>query len=191
MGFQVTIGPTVEPVSLDEAKGWLKVDRDAENDLILSLISSARHHAERYLNMGLMTQTIQETFDDFPNATGVNPNADLKLSMSPLKEVDAITYIPTESTTPLTLESANYAVVANSMPPRISLPQGMNWPSASSTSGAITVTYKVGVDSASEIDSDIKLAMRLMLADWHKNREDSRRTMPTAAEKVLDLIKVY
>ena len=39
--------PIAEPVSLDEAKRWLKVEKEDENEIILTLITSARLYIEQ------------------------------------------------------------------------------------------------------------------------------------------------
>jgi uncharacterized phiE125 gp8 family phage protein len=43
---RLVTAPTSEPVALEDAKLWLRIDGDDEDSLILSLISSARQKAE-------------------------------------------------------------------------------------------------------------------------------------------------
>ena len=49
-------GPAVEPLSLAEAKSWIKVDASDEDALIQSLIVSARLAVEAATNRLLITQ---------------------------------------------------------------------------------------------------------------------------------------
>ena len=53
--YQVKIitDPAEEPITLLEAKEYLRVDNDAEDVLIAKLISGARISAERFTNEGL------------------------------------------------------------------------------------------------------------------------------------------
>ena len=47
-----------EPVTLQQAKDWLKVESDADDDLITDLIAAARLHCEKYANKSLVQRTI-------------------------------------------------------------------------------------------------------------------------------------
>ncbi len=49
-------GPAVEPLSLVEAKSWLKLDSSDEDQLVQSLIASARLAVEAATNRLLITQ---------------------------------------------------------------------------------------------------------------------------------------
>ena len=63
---RVTAGPETEPLSLEDVKLFLKVDTDADDSFINSLIISARTYAEGYLNRRLITQTLDEILDYWP-----------------------------------------------------------------------------------------------------------------------------
>lgn len=55
---------TAEPLLLAEVKSYLRVDYDAENDLITELITLTRRLAEDLLNRALVVQTITYYTDD-------------------------------------------------------------------------------------------------------------------------------
>ena len=49
--------PAAEPLSLADAKVFLRVEHDADDAIITSLIASARNHVEALTCCGLITQT--------------------------------------------------------------------------------------------------------------------------------------
>jgi uncharacterized phiE125 gp8 family phage protein len=56
--------PSVEPVTLAEAKLYLRVDTSNDDTLITDLITSARQMAENWLRRSLITQTWKLSYDD-------------------------------------------------------------------------------------------------------------------------------
>ena len=56
--------PIAEPVSLDEAKRWLKVETEDENEIILTLITSARLYIEQATQRLLLQQSWRVIFSD-------------------------------------------------------------------------------------------------------------------------------
>jgi gp6-like head-tail connector protein len=53
----VTIGPPVEPLTLDEVKLDRRVDHDLDDELLTVLIQASREYCERYTGSSLVTQT--------------------------------------------------------------------------------------------------------------------------------------
>ena len=49
-------GPAVEPVSLEEAKTFLRVEHSDDDQVIGTLIASARMHVEAQAKIALITQ---------------------------------------------------------------------------------------------------------------------------------------
>jgi len=54
---------STEPVTLDEAKGWLKISDDItdDDDLLTELITVARQMCEKYSNISFITRTVKAT----------------------------------------------------------------------------------------------------------------------------------
>lgn len=57
--------PASEPVTLSEAKSYLRVDSSTEDSLVNLLITAARKSAEEYLRRSLITQSWKLAYDDF------------------------------------------------------------------------------------------------------------------------------
>jgi uncharacterized phiE125 gp8 family phage protein len=66
MGLKVITAPTVEPVTLTEAKLHQRVDLSADDDLITMWITSIREHAEHLTERTLAPATYLLYLDAFP-----------------------------------------------------------------------------------------------------------------------------
>lgn len=78
--MQVELGAVVtEPVSYTEAKDYLKLSNDVEQDLIESLITSARIRLEQFCNQAFVNRTIVCTFScmDGWRELPYQPNAEI------------------------------------------------------------------------------------------------------------------
>lgn len=54
--------PINEVITIDEAKSFLRVDDDGDNDLILQLIRAVREFAENYMNISIVAKQITLSF---------------------------------------------------------------------------------------------------------------------------------
>src|ERR1043166_7768030 len=59
-------GPVVEPITLAEAKHFLRVQHDDDDDIITALIAAARVHVETQTRRALITQRWRLTRDAWP-----------------------------------------------------------------------------------------------------------------------------
>jgi uncharacterized phiE125 gp8 family phage protein len=118
--WKVTTQPTVEPITLAEAKLHLRVDDTDSDDLITSLISSARQKVEAFTRRSLITQTITAVWD--------RPVGDvLELPATPLASVTSVKqYAPDGSSQ--TVSAGDYFVDTVGEPGRVVLNYGVFWP---------------------------------------------------------------
>ena len=65
-----------EPVTLDEAKAWMRIDADysSEDAIISSLITASRERLELYLNIGLVEHEVLLQWDGYPIKLPFSPN---------------------------------------------------------------------------------------------------------------------
>lgn len=191
MGWTVSSGPASEPISLTEAKLWLKVDVTADDNLITDLITSARKFVERQTNTAMITQTIVEKFDAFPQGS-INAEAIIRLAVSPVQSVTSITYIDTDGTSQ-TLSSANYVVDTTSRPARIGLDSTQFWPSTIAEVDAVTITYVAGYTATSDANFPAELldAMYLIIASRYENRQDFAKRYEDKSKQLIDSVKVF
>ncbi len=78
-------GPAEEPVSLGEAKAFLRLDGDAEDGLVTTLIAAARLHLEGTTGRALVSQSWRVVLDAWPDSRVV------ALPVAPLVSLSAIT----------------------------------------------------------------------------------------------------
>src|SRR5688500_5745800 len=69
MGLTQVTPPAIEPMALDDAKKYLRVDTADDDVLIKTLITAAREWVERYTGQALITQTWDYWLDHFPHET--------------------------------------------------------------------------------------------------------------------------
>lgn len=192
--WKVTSGPVSEPLSTDFVKDWLKVELSvsADNDIVSGLIVAARKRVERYTGISLLTQTVQQVFDQFPS--GMNretPNSELILGLSPLISVSSVSYLDSDGENQV-LSSSNYVVDNVSQPARIAPGHGYAWPEAYSVINAITVTYTAGhsATTAADFPNELLTAMKLWIAGHYEERQDRAKRYKDASTYIMDGVKI-
>lgn len=153
---------TVEPISLAEAKLWLRVDQSDEDTLIGSLITSVRKAAEHEMQRTLITTTWELVVDAFPAA--------LRLEMPKVLSVVSVKYIDTAGVEQ-TLSQADYLVDMDSEPGYVVPAYGKAWPSTRAQINAVRVRYTAGYGAAAtDVPQSIVNWMRLQLEHFYRNR---------------------
>jgi len=92
-----TVPPVQEPVSLDEAKAFLRIIDNDDDTLIGSIITSVAEHTQKSINRQLEVATYELYADDFVS----------KLPNSPIKEIVSIEYMDANGTY-VTLDPTSY-----------------------------------------------------------------------------------
>ena len=189
-------GPSVEPISLAEAKLHLRVDITDDDTLITGLIISARQRAETITRRSLCTQTWKLVLDQFP-APGQNVGSanwygpqwgnspgplttlradgrtgfEIFLDHTPVVSVDSITYTDVDGT-PQTLSSSLYKTDLVTEPCRVVPAYGTTWPGTRNEISAVTVNYTCGYGNAAAVPQSIKQWMLLRIGALYENREE-------------------
>lgn len=192
----VSVEPTVEPVSLSEAKLHLRVDDDitADDSLISALITAARQKIEIETRRALVTQTQVLRLDGFPKASCggtaiIVPNP-------PLQSVSSIVYVDQNGDS-TTLSASEYLVDSSDEPGRITPAYNGSWPIAREQINAVTVTYVAGyavgsgspTDYAANVPQALKAAIKLLVGHWYENREAvgavNLKPLPMAVDSLI------
>jgi uncharacterized phiE125 gp8 family phage protein len=162
---KVIAGPAKEPLTLEEAKRFLRITTDAEDDVVAALISAARKRIERGTELALITQTVEVKLDRFWGGCAI------ELPMPPLQEVVSVTYLDADGA-PQTLDPATYVVSTHRRPGRVWLAFGKSWPATRNEREAVTITFKAGFgDEPADVPPNLIHAMRMLCGHYDRNRE--------------------
>lgn len=188
----VVVEPTEEPVSLEEVKQHLRIDDDltADDDLLDSLIQSARQHIEKTTGLALVDQTLEVRLDAYPSNRVIALRGPLLGGVS-LSYTDA-------SGTIVALDEDQYVVEAalKNRAPRIVLGYGVTWPYSVPVSDAIRVRWRAGfadltgspTESVSQVPAPLRAAIKLHV-EAHYDRDE--RTFDMLMKAVESLCNPY
>lgn len=187
MAYSVVTPAASEPITLAEAKNFLRVDGSDEDALISALISAAREMCESYTRRILVTTTIDEYFDGFPNYKDAVSKDIIYLSRGPVQSVASVKYVD-EIGSEETVDSSYYVVDTISEPARIASTAG--WFATNGIINQVIVRYTVGTD-VSAIPTPLKQGMMLIISDLYDNRGDRVKKMPTASEYLFNPFRIF
>ena len=178
-------GPTIEPLTVDEAKLQLRIDSDTDDAAVERRLRSARSQAETYLMRGLLTQTWQYAQDDWAD--------EILLPMAaPLQSVTSVKYYDTSGVL-TTLATTVYLADLLSEPGRVVLKPAQIWPALQANRVlAVEIVYVVGFAAADLIPADIVDGVCLLLGDRQEFRQQTVLTsqqglaaLPNGVEAIL------
>lgn len=204
MALRLKTAPATEPVSLVEAKLFLRVDHSEEDDLITTLITAAREMIENDILRALITQTWTLTLDFFPNGRsndwwdGVRQASIQSLDEGgriialPRPPLISVTHLKTygEDNSATTYSADNYIVDITSQPGRIALENGQVWPANLRVARAVEIEFIAGYGAASDVPKALKTALMMIIAKMYECRGEAVE-MPTMAEKLISPFRVH
>ncbi|MCB8820058.1 head-tail connector protein [Microvirga rosea] len=156
-------GPAVEPVLLPEMKEYLRVDDDAQDDLIGGLIKAARLMVEAAARRILVSQRWKLMLHRWPR------DGTVLLPLAPLLGVEKVqVYDP--SGDPVELPPDSYEADAVSDPPRIVFDR---MPPPGKAHNGIAIDLLVGFGAAPDaVPATLRLAVKILVARWYEHRGD-------------------
>lgn len=164
MSLSLITPPTVEPVSLAEAKLHLRVDFDDDDALIESLISAARVAAETLTGRQICTARWMRTLDRFPCSS-------LLLHRCPVQSVVEISY-QDQLGQWQTVDPSIYVSDLTSEPARITPGFGNTWPITLSQIGVVRVVFDAGYGTPSDVPEGLKSWIKLRIGSLYAHREE-------------------
>ena len=178
-----TTAPTVEPVTLAEAKAHCRVDTSADDTLIVGYIATARELVEDYLDRSLVTQQYVMRMDAFP--------AEIELPRPPMvasgtATAVTITYTTGDTGGTATLSTTQYRVDRDSTPGMVRNLYNGSWPSHLLDANSVSVTWWAGYGSAADVPQRVKSAMLMTILELYDKRGDAQ--LPAGAKALLDTV---
>ena len=158
MDLVVVTPPTTEPVSVGEARDYLRVTSTTEDVLIGRLVTAARLRVEQTTGYAIGEQVRRLTLDAWPQG-GVLP-----LPTPPVHSVDEVT-VTGPSLTPEPF--ADYEAVTGIG----ALVAGRTWPAVGVARGGVSVTYTCGLGTASHpVPETLRVAVLALVLHWYDHR---------------------
>lgn len=163
-----TTAPSIEPVTLAEAKVHLRQFDVVQDALISLLITAAREYAESYCGRSFITQTWRGVMDGFPCEC-------IEFERGPLISVQNIIYRDmagvAQTITSPTLPQ--YAIDTSGVIPRMAPGFGYIWPIALPQIGAVQVNYTAGYGpAATDVPPVVRNWIMVRVNTMFENREE-------------------
>ncbi|HEY8125325.1 MAG TPA: hypothetical protein VIF88_07895 [Methylocystis sp.] len=161
--------PAIEPVSLADAKSWLREDGVEEDELIQALIVAARMTLEAYTRRFFVTQSWRLVLDCWP--TSVASSATLSVPFAPFRSVTAIRVFDANGAAQ-TLNAATYRAPFSNDGGRASFTSAP--PTPGRARDGIEIDFDVGYGAlASDAPQPLRHAILMLVAHWREHRGDA------------------
>jgi uncharacterized phiE125 gp8 family phage protein len=153
--------PAIEPLSLAEAKAFLRVETADDDDVIAALIAGSRIHVEAQTRRALIRQSWRLSFDGWPD------DGRLPILPAPLQALTAARVYDFENAAHA-LDTAAF-VLDRGASALIFAPWALPAPGRLSAGIELDVTVGFG-DAAVDVPEPLRQAIRLLLAHWYEHR---------------------
>lgn len=192
----VATGPTVEPVTLAEARDHLRLVATGgpaahpDDDLISRAIAAARRMAENFTNRAFVETTFAWRFDRF-----MSDDEELTLPIGPAISVESVGYVDLNGDAQT---FTDFAFLATDNGGRLAPATDKVWPDVRGSLGDVTITFKAGYaptndsppDYRANVPQDIKNAILLAVGHMYENRsavvvDSDAVKLPMAFEHIL------
>lgn len=179
MTIEVLTQPAYEPVSLAQAREWLRLESDdtANTAVLQLLIAAMREDAENLTHRAFVSRQLRLNLEAWPSCHTYGSR--IELPYAPLISVDSFKYINTEGVL-TTLATDQYSVHDEAEPAFVIPAYQVTWPTIRQVPNAIQITFTAGYAVGSPPDEAaaqenvprvLKLWMETKLATLFENRE--------------------
>ena len=174
------VPPSAEPVSLSEAKAWLRYDGSDDDDLIRALCVAARMIVEAETRRSLMPQTWRLVLDRWPRGNTI------ALVVAPLMSIAAVR-VHDPSNVAQSLPASSWQIVGS--PDDAQLVFATMPVSLGRDHAGIEIDVIAGYASAADVPQPLRQAILMLAARWYEHRGDdavlSNASLPVAAAALV------
>jgi uncharacterized phiE125 gp8 family phage protein len=165
MSLLLIVAPAAEPLSVEDARAFLKLDATEDDALLQALIVAARMHVEAATRRFLVTQTWRCGFGVIPRG-GV-----LSLPVAPVQAVAAVRLVERPGD-PVGLATADWTADLAASPPRVRLG------GRPARLGGVEVDAVAGFGPPAAVPPALCQAIRVLVASWYEDRAFIGTGMP-------------
>ena len=170
---RITTAPISEPVTLIEAKNFLRVDGTSDDSYITDLIETSRVMLENILHRTMFTTTLTLTKKDLPLSYDYNAEAEyydiapneIYLPHGLVKSVTSVKYTDNSGTV-TTVTPSDYTLINSE---KISLLDGNLWNNDINTA-FVEIEYVAGETLVASIPKPLKNAVLTLVSNMYNSR---------------------
>ncbi len=178
----VETGPSLEPVTLEEAKRHIRQPLAVDDEEIPNIIQAAREFAEKKAEVTFITTERKLWLPRFPTVRdygGAYDDRRIVLPYDPLISVTSVEHLDTDGVLQTLTVTTDYVATQAARPGYVIPAWGKFWPSTRQTIEAVRVTWSAGFGAAaSDVPMAAKQAILMLIAGMYRDRE------PTDYEQV-------
>lgn len=178
MSVKTITPPASEPVSLAEAKLFLRIDQNAEDDLITTLIVAAREAVEAGCGRALIKRRVRESLDIWRR----DSVGGAVLGLGPVSSVVTVRLLATNGAQSV-IDPDRYRLEGSYDRPRLVFEAGV--PATLRSAGGIEIEYDAGyAEDASDLPVALRLSVLQIIAALYEARQGEAQ-IPEAARALL------
>ena len=156
-----TVAPAAEPVTLAEAKAFLRLSTSSEDELLAGLIRAAREDLERATGLALIEQDWRLAIDELPRSDMVC------LQRHPVREILSVTVYGSEGEASL-VDPADYQSDLASRPARLLF---ATRPTIARAMNGLEIDFRCGFGEAGpDVPDTLRRAILVLVAHWYEFR---------------------
>jgi len=174
--------PAVEPLSLDEARSFLRVEHHDDDEVIAALTAGARIHVEVQTRRALITQSWRLSADAWPESgrIAVRPGPLQALTGARIRDGEG-------DAQAIDLQAFVLDIGGSAL---VFAPWALPAPGRIAAGIELDVTVGYG-DTANDVPEPLRQAIRLLIAHWYENRGSVAGGTTPLPAAVASLIASY
>lgn len=210
-GVRVVEEPTVEPISIEEARSHLRIhafgspDEHPDDGQIMNVyLPAAREWCEAYSGKFLAEQTVEMSMLAFPSRAST-----FYLPIGPVHSITSVVYLDVDGVETTMTETTDYLTRIYNGRAAVYLPDDVQWPTTlpynrnwNAAEPTVFVRYVAGYTTLSPdefpLPRSARAAILLVLGHLYENREnsallgrgDTLTEIPLGAQRLLDKDRV-